>query len=133
MTKCETAARCRINYVEYDNIEQGKCEITIGLLQALSDGLGVNFFELLGIDMNQIPRFSCYEGFLVTEDMDKARTYGIAVCCQANMNLTECGTFTFLYSDLSTEKDALVSLVELMNREQLELIHMEDVIEDFLS
>lgn len=132
ITKRETAAQCRINYEKYEKIEQGKCDITIGTLHALSNGLDINFFELLGIDMYQIPRFSCYEGILVTEDMDEVPTYGIEVCCQANMIPTECGTFTFLYSDLTTEKDALVSLVELMNREQLELIHVEDVIEDFL-
>ena len=132
LTKRETAVLCRINYKEYGKIEQGECDITIGTLHALSNGLDINFFELLEIDMYQIPRFSCYESFLVTEDMDEALTYGIEVCCQANANLTECNSFTFLYSDLTTEKDALVSLVELMNREQLELIHVEDVIEDYL-
>lgn len=132
ITKRETAARCRINYEKYEKIEQGECDITIGLLHSLSRGLDVNFFELMGIDVYQIPRFSCYESFPITEDMDEAHTYGIAVCCQATMIPATCDTFTFLYSDLTAEKDALVSLVDLMNREQLGLIHVEDVIEDFL-
>ncbi len=132
LTKREMAAQCRINYEKYEKIEHGECDITIGVLHALSDGLDVNFFELLGIDINQIPRFSCYESLLVTEDIDEVLTYGIAVCCQATMILAACDTFAFLYSDLTTDKDALVSLVELMNRERLGLIHVEDVIEDFL-
>jgi transcriptional regulator with XRE-family HTH domain len=133
MTKRETAAQCRINYVEYDRIEQGKCNISVGVLYALSDGLGVNFFEIMGIDMYQIPKFSCYESRFVTEDMEEIRTYGIEVCCQTAMTRSECDTFIFHYSDLTTEKDELESLVDRMNQGQLQLVHVEDVIEDFLA
>lgn len=133
LTSREFAARCHINYSAYRKIEQGIYDDTIGVFTALSDGLGVSFLELMGIDTNQIPRFSYYENRLVTEDMEEVRTYGIAVCSKTNMVQAENGTFTFHYSDLTTKKDELANLVDLMNREQLSLAHVEDVIEDFLA
>jgi hypothetical protein len=49
------------------------------------------------------------------------------------MTRSECDTFIFHYSDLTTEKDELESLVDRMNQGQLQLVHVEDVIEDFLA
>ena len=132
MTKRETATRCRIHYEKYEKIEQGQEELTIGLLNALSNGLGVNFFELMEIDVYQIPKYVCYESLYVTEDAEEVSTYGIAINCQT-VTSSVCGAFRFHYSHLTTEKDELERLVNLMNREQLQLIHAEDVIEDFLT
>lgn len=132
LTQRETAAQCRINNTAYGRLEQGECEFTIGLLNEISDGLGANSTEFLKIDKNQIPMFSYYENCIVTEDMGEVRTWGIAVCSKTNTILSESGTFTFYYSNLTTEKDDLVDLVDLMNREKLSLAHVEDVIMDFI-
>ena len=133
MTRREAAARCRINDSEYAKIEQGERDITIGILDALSEGLGVNIFEYLGIDVFQIPQFSCIESVFITEDQVEIATWGIAVCCKPTSNPSKCNVFTFYYPDLTTEKEELLRLINLMNREQLQLIHVEDVIEDYLS
>jgi hypothetical protein len=133
MTKRETATRCRIHYEKYEKIEQCQEELTIGILDALSEGLGVNIFEYLGIDVFQIPQFSCIESGFITEDQVEIATWGIEVCCKTTSNPSKCNVFTFYYPDLTTEKEELLRLIDLMNREQLQLIHVEDVIEDYLS
>ena len=133
ITRREAAARCRINDLVYAKIEQGECEITIGILKALSEGLGVNIFEYMGIDVFQIPQFSCIESVFITEDQVEIAIWGLAICCKATMNSSSLDAFTFHYPDLSTDKEKLLSMIDLMNHEQLQLIHAEDVIEDYLS
>lgn len=133
LTQRQTAARCRMSLAAYSRIEQGECELTLDLLGALSCGLGVGFSKLMGIEPDQVPRFFCYENQIITEDAEEIHTWGIAVCSATNAVLSPSGTFIFYYSNLTTQKDALANLVDLMNRDHLELVHVEDVIEDFLT
>ncbi|MBO5111332.1 MAG: hypothetical protein J6D21_11535 [Clostridia bacterium] len=57
-------------------------------------------------------------------------SYGIAAYADAE----EDGTATIVASvhDVTADKQALVELVELCNRLELSLIHLNDVVEDFL-
>lgn len=131
LTQREAAARCDINFNTYCKIEQGNFDETLQLITALSRGLEVNFLELIGIDVNMIPNYSCYEERIITEDNEVVRTYGIAVCSKASK--TACGKFVFHYSNLTTQIDELISLVDLMNQGELQLTHVEDVIEDYIT
>ena len=131
LTPREAAARCNLNYTAYCKIEQGEFDETLEVITALGRGLEVNFLELMGIDLNMIPFYSRYEKHITTEDKEVIRTYGIAVCCKADK--TVGGTFTFHYSNLTTQVDELNSLVDWMNQGQLHLIHVEDVIEDYIT
>ena len=131
LTRRESATKCHINYTTYCKIEQGCFDETLQLITALSRGLEVNFLELLGIDVNMIPSYSYYEKRIVMEDKKVVRTYGIAVCSKASA--MACGKFVFHYSNLTTKKDELISLVNLMNQGELQLTHVEDVIEDYIT
>ena len=131
LTQRESAAKCHINYTTYCKIEQGYYDTTLQLIITLSRGLEVNFFELMGIDVNMIPSYFCYEDQIVTEDKEVVRTYGIAVCSKASA--MSCGIFVFHYSNLTTQVDELISLVNLMNQGELQLTHVEDVIEDYIT
>lgn len=85
----------------------------------------------LGIDLCQTPHFTCLEDTFITEDGRAIRTYGIAVHCYTKLP-PPTDTLIFHYSNLTTEKEKLVKLIQLMHQEQLQLIHVEDVIEDSL-
>lgn len=70
----------------------------------------------------------------VTEEVycseDRNRTsWGIAACTEEN------GTefLSAVIHDITSGKQALAGLVEKCNRQQLSLIHLNDVVEDFLS
>ncbi len=58
-------------------------------------------------------------------------SYGIA----AYTNMSEDGTATIVASvrDISSDKHQVEELVNLCNHLQLSLLHLDDVIEDFLS
>ena len=58
-------------------------------------------------------------------------SYGIA----AYANMSEDGTATIVASvrDISSDKHQVEELVNLCNHLQLSLLHLDDVIEDFLS
>lgn len=133
LSQRQAAAQCKINYNAYCKIEQGGSDVTVGLVHALSDGLGVDLFALMGIDLNQVPWYTYYEGKWVADDGEVTCIYGIAVDSQYSGDLCDCKTFTFRYADITTEKEKLESLIDCMNREQLYLLHAEDVIEDFIS
>ena len=133
LSQRQAAAQCKIHYHAYCKIEQGDSDVTVGLVRALSDGLGVDLFALMGIDLNQVPLYTCYEGNRVADDGEVTCIYGVAVDSQSGGGLCDSRTFTFRYADITTEKEKLESLIDCMNREQLYLLHAEDVIEDFIS
>lgn len=55
-------------------------------------------------------------------------TYGILVTCENGGETKER-----LVSDVSTDQAALQKLVDLCNEGQLDICHLDDVIEDFLN
>ena len=59
------------------------------------------------------------------------KAYGIAAYSNAPCD----GTATVLASvnDISSERDKLEELVQICNRAELSLVHLNDVIEDFLA
>lgn len=59
------------------------------------------------------------------------KAYGIA----AYFNYQDDGTATILASvnDITSEREKLEELVQICNRSELSLIHLNDVIEDFLA
>lgn len=63
---------------------------------------------------------------------DCSRTsYGITACA----NFAEDGTATVVASvhDVTDDKQALSELVSLCNRLELSIVHLSDVVEDFLT
>ena len=72
----------------------------------------------------------------VTEEVyslsgNSRRSYGIAVYSNSEID----GTATVLTSvnDISSDREKLEELVEICNRAELSLIHLNDVINDFLA
>ena len=63
-------------------------------------------------------------------DTERRVSYGIAAYADA-----EDGTATIVASvhDITADRHALSELVELCNRLELSLLHLDDVIEDFLT
>lgn len=53
------------------------------------------------------------------------RTYGIEAC--------ENGKTVALVQDISLDRDAVAKLVRACNRERLEVVHLADVVDDFLA
>ena len=62
---------------------------------------------------------------------ESRRAYGIAAYADSE----EDGTATIVSSvrDITDDKQALMNLVSLCNRLELSIIHLNDVVEDFLA
>ena len=58
-------------------------------------------------------------------------TYGISAC----VNGSEADSFTVVASvhDITSNKEKIINLIDDCNRLKLSTIHLEDVVEDFLS
>ena len=65
---------------------------------------------------------------LKNEDFGAYTAYGIVVCSMENNQRKE----VLRVSDVSTDKEIVENLIDLFNKEQLEPVHIYDVIEDFL-
>jgi hypothetical protein len=70
----------------------------------------------------------CYTVIEETMLTDESREY-LAYGVRASLGDTEIATV----SDVTTDGVSLTALVKLCNEEALDIIHMEDVIQDFLA
>ena len=61
---------------------------------------------------------------MISEEGREYTAYGIRAESKDN---------ALVISDISTEKEEINTLVELCNREELDIIHIYDVVEDFLA
>jgi hypothetical protein len=77
------------------------------------------------IKNGMIPKYICTQHEITHEDFGTVKTYGIAVQFEREEE-------RLVYADVSTDASKVQRLVELMNELQLDPIHLEDVIEDFL-
>lgn len=72
--------------------------------------------------------YNIFVEVLKNEDSDAYTAYGICVCSMENNQRKE----VLKVSDVSTDKEKVDNLVDLCNKEQLEPVHIYDVIEDCL-
>ena len=73
-------------------------------------------------------KYSVFVEMLKNEDSVAYTAYGIVVCSMEDNERKE----VLKISDVSSDKSRVEELVDLCNKEQLEPIHIYDVIEDFL-
>lgn len=72
--------------------------------------------------------YSVFVEMLKNEDSVAYTAYGIVVCSMEDNERKE----VLKISDVSADKSRVEELVDLCNKEQLEPVHIYDVIEDFL-
>lgn len=72
--------------------------------------------------------YNIFVEVLKNEDSGAYTSYGIVVCSMENNQRKE----VLRVSDVSTKKERIENLIDLCNKEQLEPVHIYDVIEDCL-
>ena len=93
--------------------------------------------ELNALSINEsYAEYSTTVTYGVTEEIysfggNSRKTYGIAVYADSQLD----GTATVLaaFNDITSDKARLEELVQACNRSELSLIHLNDVIDDFLA
>lgn len=75
----------------------------------------VNFFHIVRIDM------SCYK---LTENEEETPGYGIEAVTD---------DMTVRCDGVTTDKTAMIKLVALCNDSELEICHLDDILEDYLT
>lgn len=70
-----------------------------------------------------------YQYLITSITYDDIHTYGIA----AAVNYDGCFVVIESYIDLSTDKDSIEHLVELCNNLHLDVLHLRDIVDDFLT
>ena len=64
-------------------------------------------------------------------DSELCRSYGIAAYAESENDGT--ATILLLFNDITCDKERIEKLVSELNRLQLSVLHLRDVIEDFLA
>lgn len=118
MNQMDFAEDCGISRNLLSLIETGKDNVTINTMDLLSARMGISIGELLSQD--GITYF-VYPSEIVVEDV-RATTYGIGVLID--------NTLVDYILDVSLDFDKIKTLVSLLNLEELEPIHLKDIVED---
>lgn len=125
----EAAFRCDISPRRYNDIENCKTNLSVDVLDKLSYGFDISPAELVGIHSTKHTLiFSCIESKFMTEDFRMISTYGIKVEVIKEGEITP----VMMCSDISTDKNKVLLFSSLLNRLQPSVVHVGDVVEDFL-
>ena len=124
----EVAHRCNLNISHYINLENNCCELTFSVLRCLCKEFQIDLTALT----NQFPRYQIAQNSAVSSTDPSGFAYTIEVYYTQLPFYSECNCI-FRYVDLSSDKQEIENLVELMNKLQLPIYQIDDVIEDFIS
>ena len=129
ITQEEAAFRCDISPIHYKSIENCKADLDVDVLDKLSYGFDISPAELVGIySTKHTLIFSCIESEFTSEDLVKIRTYGIKVETIMEGDIIP----VMMCPNISTDKSKVLLFLSVLNRLQLSVGHIGDVVEDFL-
>ena len=121
LSQFEFAEDCGISDVSISRIERQNSNISLDTMQLLAARMGETVSDLL-TDTQKITY--CLIPSTVCINNEEIVTYGIATL-QGNIILD-------YILDVSDEYNSVLSLAELCTEEELDPIHIEDVVRDFL-
>ena len=87
-------------------------------------------FPIQEMNEETVLTYSCVESEIESDEFGKVRTYGIEIRICANNESNPA--HLLLISDISTDREKVQRLAELMTELQIHPVHVGNVIEDFL-
>lgn len=131
LTPTEAARQCNLAVSYYSKIENNQWDLSFSTLRRMCNGLGINLIDLTKV-FSEYPQYILTESILVANADTSILTYNIEVYFP-ELSCDSDDGYVFRYANLSTNKEDVERLVDLMNTLHLSVYHVEDVIEDFLS